>query len=81
MACQTHGGPSPVPSASSRERTSLRREYLSAEQLAELTPWSIEALQKLIQRGVMRRDVHYFQPFGRRTQLVFKWSAIVHLIE
>ena len=57
------------------------REYLSAEQLAEVTPWSVDAIEKMVRRGVLKRDVHYFQPFGRRTQLVFKWSAIVTLIE
>ena len=34
----------------------------------------------MVRRGVLKH-VHYFQPFGRRTQLVFKWSAIVALIE
>jgi hypothetical protein len=63
---------SPVPSV---------REYLSAEQLSEVTPWSLSAIEKMVTRGILQRDVHYFQPFGRRTQLVFKWSAIVALIE
>jgi hypothetical protein len=57
------------------------REYLSAEQLAKVTPWSLSAIEKMVSRGVLKRDVHYFQPFGRRTQLVFKWSAIVAVIE
>jgi len=57
------------------------REYLSAEQLAKVTPWSLSAIEKMVSRGVLKRDVHYFQPFGRRTQLVFKWSAIVAMIE
>ena len=57
------------------------REYLSAEQLAEVTPWSVDAIEKMVHREVLKRNVHYFQPFGRRTQLVFKWSAIVTLIE
>jgi hypothetical protein len=35
----------------------------------------------MVQRRLLHRDVHYFQPFGQRTQLVFKWSAIVALIE
>lgn len=57
------------------------REYLSADQLAEVTPWSISAIEKMVTRGILQRDVHYFQPFGRRTQLVFKWGAIVAMIE
>ena len=40
-----------------------------------------EAIEKMVTRGVLKRDVHYFQPFGRRTQLIFKWNAIVTLIE
>ena len=57
------------------------REYLSAEQLAERTPWSSSAIEKMVSRGTLVRDVHYFQPFGHRTQLLFKWSTVVQLIE
>ena len=57
------------------------RAYLSAEQLAALTPWSVGAIEKMVSRGVLRRGVHWFQPLGRRTRLVFKWTAIVALIE
>jgi hypothetical protein len=57
------------------------RAYLSAEQLSELTPWTPDGIQKMIRRGVLVRGVHYFQPFGRRGRLLFKWEAIVALIE
>lgn len=57
------------------------REYLSTEQLAAVSPWSVAAIGKLVARGALRPGVHYFQPFGRRTKLIFKWSAIVALIE
>ena len=33
-----------------------------------------------MQRGELRRDVHYFQQ-QRRGRLIFKWAAIVALIE
>ena len=57
------------------------REYLSAVQLAALTPWSVEAINKKVRRGELMRGMHYFQPNGPGSQLVFKWSAIVALIE
>jgi len=57
------------------------RPYVSAQQLAELTPWTPDAIEKMVRRGVLRRGMHYFQPGGRRTQLIFKWSAIEDLIE
>ena len=60
---------------------SLGREYLTIEQLAAVGPWSADAIEKMIKRGLLRRDVHFFQPFGPRTRLIFKWSAIVALIE
>jgi hypothetical protein len=63
------------------DRPSHYREYLSAEQLAQVSPWSVQAIQKMVQRGVLTCNVHYFQPFGQRARLVFKWSAIVTLIE
>jgi hypothetical protein len=55
--------------------------YLSAEQLALQTPWSVDALEKMIQRGELRRGVHWFQPKGPGTQRIFKWSAIAAWIE
>lgn len=63
--------PSPVPV----------RLYLSAEQLAQLTPWSTEAIEKMIQRGALRLGLHFFQPSGRRGQRIFRWDRIVELIE
>ena len=60
---------------------SVGREYLTIEQLAAVGPWSADAIEKMIKRGLLRRDVHFFQPFGPRTRLIFKWSAIVALIE
>ena len=57
------------------------RQYLSADQLAQQTPWSVDALEKMIQRGELRRGVHWFQPRGPGTQRIFKWSAIAAWIE
>jgi hypothetical protein len=54
---------------------------VGAEQLAARTPWTVDAIAKMVQRGVLKRGVHYFQPFGRRSQMIFKWSAVVALIE
>jgi hypothetical protein len=57
------------------------RPYLSAEQLAALTPWSVEAIRRMIRRDILRSGVHYFQPAGRGGQVIFKWSAIIGFIE
>jgi hypothetical protein len=57
------------------------REYLNVEQLSEVTPWTVAAIEKMVIRGTLRLNLHYYQPFGPRTQLVFKWRAIVALIE
>jgi hypothetical protein len=55
--------------------------YLSAEQLAVVTPWTPDAIEKMISRGLLIRGVHFFQPFGRRSQRIFKWASIQALIE
>lgn len=57
------------------------RAYLNAEQLSVLTPWSPDALRRMIERGVLRKGEHFFQPLGPRTHRLFKWSAIVEMIE
>lgn len=77
-----HSGSAPVqrPAIATATPTSVRA-YLSAEQLAAVTPWSVNAIRKMVARGTFRRGVHYFQPLGGRRQLVFKWAAIVDFIE
>jgi hypothetical protein len=57
------------------------RPYLFVEQLASLTPWSVDAIEKMVRRGPLVRGIHYFQPTGKRGRLIFKWTAIVALIE
>ena len=56
------------------------KPYLYAHELAALTPWSVEAIHKKVRRGKLRRGVHYFQE-QHRGRLIFKWPAIVELIE
>lgn len=63
------------------DRNRHRRAYLSAEQLSELTLWTVDAIHKLVQRGILKKGVHYFQPGGRRSRLIFKWDAIVSFVE
>lgn len=61
-----------------REEPASPRPYLYAEELSALTPWSTDAIDRMVARGILRLGVHYFQPGGRR---IFKWQAIVELIE
>jgi hypothetical protein len=35
----------------------------------------------MMQRKVLKQGVHYFKPPGQGTRPIFKWSAIVDLIE
>lgn len=57
------------------------RPYLSTAQLAEVTPWSRAAIEAKVRRGEFRKGVHYFQPHGRDGERIWKWSAVVALIE
>jgi hypothetical protein len=57
------------------------REYVYIDELAERTPWTVEAIETMVRRGALQRGVHYFQPNGLRGRLIFKWSAIVAWIE
>jgi hypothetical protein len=57
------------------------RPYMSIEQLAAATPWTDDAIRHKMARGILKLGVHYFQPLGRRTEIIFKWSAIVDMIE
>ena len=57
------------------------REYLYIEQLAELTPWTEDAIRTMMSRGKLNRGTHYFKPYGAHSRPIFKWSAIVQLIE
>lgn len=56
------------------------KPYLYAEELAMLTPWSVDEIDAKVKRGVLRLGVHYFQE-RHRARRIFKWAAIVALIE
>ena len=56
------------------------KPYIYIEELAEVTPWSIDAIRAMVRRGKLRLGEHYFQE-GHRSRLTFKWEAIVRLIE
>lgn len=74
-------GPKPLPTGVAPAAVGHVRPYLSIQQLAEVTPWTVGAIRKMVARGVLKRGLHYFQPLGRRRELVFKWAAIEQLIE
>ena len=57
------------------------RPYMSAKQLAECTPWTVDTIRQMMRRGKLRKGTHWFQPMGRHSQVVFKWEAIVELLE
>jgi hypothetical protein len=60
--------------------TACPRPYLYVEELAELTPWTIEAIHTKVRRGELQRGLHYFQD-ERGERLIFKWDAVVEFIE
>jgi hypothetical protein len=68
------------PKSVARARDAGARPYLYSEELAELTPWTIEAIHTKVRRGELQRGVHYFQD-RRGERLIFKWAAIVEFIE
>ncbi len=56
------------------------KPYLYIEELAAATPWSPSAIRSMMARGTFRLNIHYFK-LGRRGRPIFKWSAVVELIE
>jgi hypothetical protein len=67
--------------ASARDAQGRVKEYLSAEMLAEVTQWTVEAIDAKRKRGELVKGQHWFQRGGPGTEVTFKWSAIVALIE
>ena len=57
------------------------REYLYIDQLADLTPWSPQAIRTMIARGIFKENVHYFRPNGAVSRPIFSWTAVVQYIE
>jgi hypothetical protein len=55
--------------------------YLCIHGITLLAPWTVDAIEKKIARGVLKLGIHYFQPSGHRTERIFKWSEIIKLIE
>lgn len=61
--------------------TGVVRAYMYIEQLAEVTPWSPQAIRTMVTRGVLREGEHFFRPGGHGTRMIFSWEAIVKFIE
>lgn len=57
------------------------REYIYAEELAQRTPWSPQAIRTLVARGKLKQGVHFFRPLGPTSRPIFRWSAIRDFIE
>jgi hypothetical protein len=57
------------------------RPYLNTAQLAAVTPWTPEAIKKMVARGELLQGVHWFQPAGPRSTRVFNWQAVRAYIE
>lgn len=70
----------PVPPNLHRELPGSRaaKPYLSAEDLADLTPFTEDSIRTMVKRRELTEGTHFFR-VGRR--LVFKWQAIVNFIE
>jgi hypothetical protein len=62
-------------------RCSAPKPYLYAEELAAVTPWSVEAIRKMTARGVLKLGVHCFQPGGAGSRVIYKWETIREMIE
>jgi hypothetical protein len=54
------------------------KPYLSIAELAQLTPWTDQAIRTMLSKGMLREGVQFFY-VGRRP--IFKWAAIVAFIE
>ena len=59
------------------------KPYLNADELAGLTPWTKGAIAHMVRTGLLQEGVHFFRIYGpgRHRPRVFKWAAIVELIE
>lgn len=54
--------------------------YISVAELARRTPWSVNAIRRMMQRGQFRVSVHFFRPSGPRGKVVFDFEAVERLI-
>jgi hypothetical protein len=49
--------------------------------LAEVTPWTPDAIRTMIARGVFKLGVHYYKPHGPASRPIFSWQAVMNYIE
>lgn len=76
------GGKQPiaVPQGNQRKVKIPQGEFLTAEQLAEVSPWTEGAIDRMRSRGRFKKGVHWFQFGGPRSQILYHWPAIKRLI-
>jgi hypothetical protein len=59
-------------------RDSRPKPYVSIAELAQLTPWTEQAIRTMISKGIFVEGKHYYH-VGRRT--VFKWKKVCQFID
>jgi hypothetical protein len=59
-------------------RDSRPKPYVSIAELAQLTPWTEQAIRTMISKGIFVEGKHYYH-VGRRT--VFKWKQVCQFID
>ncbi len=58
----------------------MTNEYLKTAGLVKAGPWSAREIDRKIRRGELVEGTHFFVD-GPRRQRIFKWGAVVDLIE
>lgn len=54
----------------------MTRQYLTAKQLAEVGPWNEQAIERMRSRGILKRGLHWHQPGGPRSKVIYDWAAV-----
>jgi hypothetical protein len=49
--------------------------------LAQLTPWTPDAIRTMISRGLFKLGVHYYKPHGPGSRPIFCYRAVVDYIQ
>lgn len=76
-----HGYEPKIPRRTSRTERCQSPGNFYIEQLAELTPWTEDAIRTMVARGKFKLGVHYFKPHGPNSRPIFSWEAVVKYIE
>lgn len=56
------------------------KALMYVEELAACSPWTASAIHTMIDDGVFQKGVHFHQPHGSGSRIIFEWERVYEYV-